>query len=259
MISYPEGTEEEKLHIGAFLYELPPDVREWDDEREQPDAEVEFENGQRVGIEHTRLMHEKKRARDRNINDIAAQAQTICRHMNLPPSIVTLYFSRQADLNSANTQSLGDRIAKIVSKEYPEAGEHNVIKTSSGDTKLPAEVSGIDIRRTSIHDDVYCRVGHGAFPDDATPVLRESIRKKDDRYPKYQKFEQMRLLTVYNQPSLSNSAWFSVPEEITSEQFCTKFDRLFLMDAFSWEVIELDTETSDSGTSRASTRSGRRR
>lgn len=224
------GGDTEEEHIRLLLDALPASYRRMNCERERPDCEVEIE-GEEVGIEHTRLMKESQRARDRYIHNVSAEGEEVHKSKGLAPARVRPDFSTTADLDLSDAERIAQTLVDVVEHRMPQPSEENEITKGSGAFSLPGVVSSLIVKRRPWINTAEWVPSLGKFVSEIPlSMIRECVEEKSYKREGYEEFEQMWLVMVFNQTLLPNSAWFSVPDSTTAAQPDSNFDRVFLLD-----------------------------
>lgn len=220
----------EEGHIRLLLDTLPISYRRMNCDRERPDCEVEIQ-GKEVGIEHTRLMKEAQRARDRYIHNVSSEGEEVHRSSGLAPARVRPDFLTTADLDLSNAEGIARTLVDVVEHEMPQPGEERKITRGRGAFSLPDVVSSLTVKRRPWINSVEWVPSLGTFVSEIpSSMIQERVEEKNDKRESYEEFGQMWLVMVFNQPPLPNSAWFSVPDSTTVVQLDSSFDRAFLLD-----------------------------
>jgi hypothetical protein len=194
-----------------------------------------------IGIEVTRLHPgggEEARRREEAQDKILKRAQELYRAEGAPYVEVVVFWNEWADVSHIRQTEQAALIANFVREHLPAFGECSAFEAGSADVpRLPPGIDHIEIRR--FEEDVSLwQAPRGRFlPSIQAAHIWERLHAKDPKPGGYsQRYDEKWLVLVSG--GEGRATWGAIPPMLTSEQFSSSFDRVFLL-ALPNQAIEL--------------------
>jgi hypothetical protein len=203
-----------------------------------PDILAEL-SGMRVGVEITKYLRESEKHEEGEEDCILREAQQVYERAGNKPVSVTVHWAAAPSLEEAERQLLVDALATAVGKNIPPLGRSCELAWGSLPPSLEHAIHHVRIDRlvdyiTNVWQVRRVPVRPTLRADD----VRASIARKEDHIANYLQHCDTAWLLIACEGS-GPSARCEVPHLTRETRYPTRFERLFFLNAYPREVVEL--------------------
>jgi hypothetical protein len=212
-------------------------------ETESPDFVVTTSNG-KIGIEVTKIHRQatsnRLKREESEQEKIANEAVRIFETMNSVALEVKIHFSADNEFNKRNRRRLATAIASLVNAYAPTEDGPCVLQNNwTNPETFPYEIDAIGIYRlASLKRNFWSVASAGFVQEDFVAEMQIVIAKKDALIASYQTCSEYWLLIAAEG---NRASTFFCPSRTTLEhRYCSAFQRIFFLEAFTKKVSELE-------------------
>lgn len=238
----PDLKEEEK-EIELFLRNYRDDLVPLLSFNESPDGRIQLENGDVIGIEHTRIFQPKPdegtivQQQESIRNDIVETAQKKYSDSNNKPHLnVVMGFEDYYWINVASKtfkktdiDLISDDIVHFIKHNIPDEGETNEYHLFHGD-RIPKGLLSLKIYRPDNGDyRTWRRHSGGVVPPVQANHIQDAINPKNKKEERYRKnCSELWLILVINNIKYERSIIYE--QNILHHEYETDFDKTFIFE-----------------------------
>ncbi len=215
----------ELIDLGKFIYLFNQNIAIVDGFRERPDFTIAFEN-RVVGLELSDLViRQDEKEKEGILKKMFEQIKNdLSKHDSQYKGIYSVGLPSNVDLSSAGRQLIKTEIRNIIDGKYSHGTVVNKVR------KTP---------HTGIH--LYCSQAHTVGSLNRSTV-EASIMNKEKNIPNETSlFSEVWLVMVIGGAQTSEDYSY-IEESVSDSIFVTKFNRIFLLNFFKSEIMELRTQ-----------------
>jgi hypothetical protein len=215
-----------------------------------------------VGVEHTRIFKSnpelpsgrQQKPQERIQQQIADRARSTFRKTSSLPLNLTVSFAEPSDYRARDVSTVGDELAQSVSQVLrlfgTQALQGRDVWVEDWDLRSRGYQfpNGVDSFHFKVHTNPAYEIWGPAYgyavPELSVEAVEDVIEIKEKRIGEYlSKCERVWLLIVTD--TGMPSSHYDVPDAVTSCEYKTQFDKVFLMTCFNSSLFQLKRASSD--------------
>jgi hypothetical protein len=171
---------------------------------------------------------------------IIDRAQEMATTLQLPPLLVSAYFSSQARPQKRYRDSITRKLVESVESNLP-LGDDFAFRLHSNDG-LPREIDAVSVRRyPCITKPLWQTGGAGAVMEDCASDIQAKIDSKNAKLGEYKRRCADCWLLIVADWFAASSAFYEPSAKTLEHKFNTAYDRIYFLESFSGRVLRLQT------------------
>ena len=234
--------EQEHRFVSILRHQIPDFPSGLLVENESPDFIIATQNG-KIGLEVTEIHQHagsnQLRRQEAEQKKIADQAVRIFETKSSTRMEVKIHFSANSEFNKQNRSRFATAIADLVSANLPNEDGPLVLQNNwSNPEVFPYEVDSLSIYRLGgLKKNFWSVPSAGFFQEDFIAEMQAVIAKKEAVIAGYQRcFEHWLLIVAKGN---SASTFFHPSSKTLEHRYCSAFQRIFFLEAFTRKLWEL--------------------